>query len=274
MRTTEIFVEQVLIGLMVLITGALPFVERYQGNGKSLTIDILEGTGIIAVAYLLGIIFDRFADTLLSRYEQYHRLKFVLDDKEELKKKKNKRDDPYPEDYLCAKIRGKGNGASEWMEYLRSRIRLSRSLAVFAPALTLSALLTIGQTYVNDESGMCLRIFGAMALIYAYGFLFVQLYNNKIYKLPKTYEENIKYHVDTFSHNWPWEPTTIAAFLLALAAVILVTFIAIKEDSSLWATVPILLIGAGISVLSTWSWWRITGTYMKFLLACKRAEVV
>ncbi len=49
------------------------------------------------------------------------------------KDNKKRESDPFPEGMLRAKILDRGNGTAEWMEYLRSRIRLSRSLAVFVP---------------------------------------------------------------------------------------------------------------------------------------------
>lgn len=70
MKTTEIFVEQVLIGLLVLAIGGLPY-WKWCEVCKAWD-DLGKGVLLIAVAYLLGIIFDRYADTLLSRVEQYH----------------------------------------------------------------------------------------------------------------------------------------------------------------------------------------------------------
>ncbi|MCH7678766.1 hypothetical protein IID10_05285 [candidate division KSB1 bacterium] len=74
MKTTAIFVEQVFVGLIVLAIGALPFINWNLLD--STLINLGKGIGIVAIAYLLGIIFDRFTDTILSRCDQYHRLKF------------------------------------------------------------------------------------------------------------------------------------------------------------------------------------------------------
>ena len=53
MKTTELFVEQTLTGFLVLTTAAAPF----------LSWDTLQK--------LLGVIFDRFADTLLERFNRW-----------------------------------------------------------------------------------------------------------------------------------------------------------------------------------------------------------
>jgi len=268
MKTTEIFVEQVLIGLLVLATGALPYLK-----GLQLEIplgDIGKGAGIIALAYLLGIVFDRFGDTVVQRFEQYNRLKFAVELKRNSHENKSSESDPYPEDVLRAKILSKDGETSGWMEYLRSRIRLSRSLAVFTPALTLSGLLaTRSEDFPSNVPPI---ILGVMALTYVLSFIMVKVVSkHKKWKLPKTGEEGVESAVKNFS--WKREPTTAAVALLAFVAAILVGFLALKESHSLFKTLPILLIGCGISALSAWSWWRITGTFQAFLITCQRAGI-
>ena len=100
MKTTELFVEQTLTGFMVLTAAAAPFLawetlqelpDEAQGG-----IDIGSAAGAIGVAYLLGIIFDRFADTLLARLNRWNRLLFAIELKQE--KEALFPDDPFPED--------------------------------------------------------------------------------------------------------------------------------------------------------------------------------
>ncbi len=269
MKTTEIFVEQVLIGLLVLATGALPYVEWSQ---LEVTLpDIGKGAGIIVLAYLLGIVFDRFADTIVQRFEQYNRLKFAVQLKGNSHEIKNSKSDPYPEGVLRAKILGKDGETSGWMEYLRSRIRLTRSLAVFTPAVTLSGLLAARPEAVPGHVPPI--ILGVMALTYVFSFIIVKVVSrHKKWKLPKTGEEGIESAVKNFC--WKREPTTAAVAVLVFVAAILVALFASEEPRSLFKTLPILLIGCGISVLSAWSWWRITHTFMKFLATCKQAGIL
>ena len=118
MKTTEVFVEQVLIGFMVLAIGWLPF---YRFADLKLGLESAAQAAVaVGVAYLLGIVFDRFADTLLGRVERH-----ILDWRGRLR----------------VGVLAKGEQLADWMEYLRSRIRLARSLAVFLPGLTVSAVL-------------------------------------------------------------------------------------------------------------------------------------
>src|SRR5688572_18036272 len=102
MKTTELFVEQTLTGFLVLTAGAAPFLswENLQNLPDEAKggIDISSAAGAIGAAYLLGVIFDRFADTLLERVNRWNRLLFAIELKEE--NKALSPDDPFPEDRL------------------------------------------------------------------------------------------------------------------------------------------------------------------------------
>src|SRR6187401_322770 len=131
MKSTELFVEQTLTGFLVLAAAAAPFVslETLQKlpDGAKGGIDISKAAGAIGVAYLLGIVFDRFADTLLERFNRWNRLLFAIElvrEKEALSK-----EDPFPEDRLQIEVIGQGDEAWEWMDYIRSRIRVARAMA-------------------------------------------------------------------------------------------------------------------------------------------------
>lgn len=259
MKTTEIFVEQVLIGLLVIASGLIPYIKWDEFNLNWLTLGI--GAGIVAIAYLLGIIFDRFADTLLSRIEKLNRLKFAIDIR-----KKDSNFDLFPEGYLRIKIRNKGSENVEWMDYLRSRIRLSRALAVFMPFLTLSGILSQKPKVIPDE--FISMIMGIMAMIYILCFIFVLIVSScKAWKLPKTYEKNIKKAIKKFS--WWQEPLIIATFLLVCLAAYIIVYFTIKDPDSFHKTFVVLLMGSGISALSIWTWLRIYETFRKFLIGWK-----
>ena len=53
-------------------------------------------------------------------------------------------DDPFPEDRLQIEVIHQGDEAWEWMDYIRSRIRIARAMTAFVPALTLSMELAMG----------------------------------------------------------------------------------------------------------------------------------
>jgi hypothetical protein len=101
MKTTELFVEQTLTGFLVLTAEAAPFLswEKLQDLPDEAKggIDISSAAGAIGIAYLLGVIFDRFADTLLERINRWNRLLFAIELKEE--NKPLSPNDPFPEDW-------------------------------------------------------------------------------------------------------------------------------------------------------------------------------
>ena len=77
MKTTELYIEQVIIGLLVLTIAAAPWARELVGTLGE--INIKEVSVFLGLAFLLGIPFDRFADTLSDRLERHHRLQFALD---------------------------------------------------------------------------------------------------------------------------------------------------------------------------------------------------
>ena len=126
MKTAEVAIEHVLTGLLALCAFLLPLLSGLQVNEKLIQSEAL--IGVLGLAYLFGVVFDRLADTLLSPIEQRLRLRLAS---ESLKRNKAYRGDPFPQDFLEFSLRGEQNGRVDWMDSLRSRIRTSRGLAVF-----------------------------------------------------------------------------------------------------------------------------------------------
>jgi hypothetical protein len=195
MQTTEIFVEQVLIGLLVLFTGWL-FVGRKPelcGDVKDIEIAIL----ILGTSYLLGILCDRFADTLLQNLDQHYRLAIAIKRAEKKAiESPGWQGDPFPEEQLRLSILREGPGLAEYASYLRSRIRLSRALASILPALSVG----YGVYLLRSERP------GAHAVRYAwlpvtivYLSVFVLNLLNIPEELPKTNVPN-----DARSAKWRW----------------------------------------------------------------------
>src|SRR5687767_10350982 len=187
MKTTELFVEQTLTGFLVLAAAAAPFLswdklEELPEKAKG-GIDISSAAGAIGLAYLLGVIFDRFADTLLERINRWNRLLFAI----ELKKdnKALSPDDPFPEDRLQIEVIQKGDEAWEWMDYIRSRIRVARAMTVFVPAVTLSMELAIG---LRDRPDVMRAVLAIVVGAYGAAFLATQILERSSRRLPKTYD--------------------------------------------------------------------------------------
>ena len=74
MRTPEIFVEQVLIGFLVLLIPGLIWWDRFAPAWVAPSDKLFTGAALAGAAYLLGIVYDRVTDTLLEDVDQHFRL--------------------------------------------------------------------------------------------------------------------------------------------------------------------------------------------------------
>jgi hypothetical protein len=271
MKTTELFVEQTLTGFLVLTAAAAPFLswdklqdlpEKAKGG-----IDISSAAGAIGVAYLLGVIFDRFADTLLERINRWNRLLFAIDLKD--KNKALSPDDPFPEDRLQIEVIHKGDEAWEWMDYIRSRIRLARAMTVFVPAVTLSLLLAFG---LRDQPGLVKAVLAVMVAAYVAAFLVSQILERpgSSHRLPKTYDLHTAEDCQSARAQmraWTEPAFWLAVFLLALG----LGLVALGPDPARAAGMAAVLgTGAVLTAISTWAWWRTTDTFMQFLTDFRR----
>ena len=263
MKTTELFVEQTLTGFLVLTAAAAPFLswetlqelpDEAQGG-----IDIGSAAGAIGVAYLLGIIFDRFADTLLARFNRWNRLLFAI----ELKKEDQalSPEDPFPEDQLQIEVIQQGDEAWEWMDYIRSRIRLSRAMTAFVPALTLSLELAIG---LRDRPAITSAVLATVVAAYVAAFLASQTLERSSLRLPRTYhlrtdEDCRRARAKMRAAREPalWLGVFLLAFGLGL--------IPLGSDPGRTAMAAVFATGAVLSAIAAWAWWRTTLTFMEFL---------
>jgi hypothetical protein len=263
MKTTELFVEQTLTGFLVLTAAAAPFIpwgalgelpEDAKGG-----IDISSAAGAIGAAYLLGVIFDRFADTLLERFNRWNRLLFAIElinDNKALSP-----DDPFPEDRLQIEVIHEGNQAWEWMDYLRSRIRISRAMAAFVPALTISIALAMG---LRDREGTVKAVLAIVVAGYLVAFLVSRVLEKSSRRMPKTYDLNSAQDLE--HARAMMRVTREPAFWLALFLISVgVALIPLGSDAGRNAMAGVLATGAVLSGISAWVWWRTTVTFMQFL---------
>jgi hypothetical protein len=263
MKTTELFVEQTLTGFLVLTIAAAPFLswetlqelpEEAKGG-----IDISSAAGAIGIAYLLGVIFDRFADTLLERINRWNRLLFAIELKEENKALST--NDPFPEDQLQIEVIHQGDEAWEWMDYLRSRIRVARAMTAFVPALTLSMQLAMG---LRDRPGMVKAVLAIVVAAYVAAFLVSQILERSRWRLPKTYDlhtdedcKGARAKMRTTREPLVW----LGVFLLAVGF----SLIPLGAGPARTPMTAVLAAGVVLTGISAWAWWRTTETFMQFL---------
>lgn len=295
MKTTELYIEQVLIGFLVIAIGALPW--HPELSGKLSPISVAEGSVLLGLAFLLGIPFDRFADTLSERLDRHNRLQFALDkwvgNKFPAPKPAPNHDelvyDIFAEDDFRLKALREKDAVVNWIEYHRSRIRLARALAVYGPALTLSLTLAMSRSVKEiraREVGLWLSSVAAGYLIWA---IIVnppksvrdQTNSSRVLRtlfgmgLPRTDHARfltyaMKWHgVDGMNtllkatrgsfRVWFDEWRSLAVPVLVLVAALLLGI----ENSTRAAGVAGT--GALVTVISTWAWWRINITYRSYL---------
>jgi hypothetical protein len=263
MKSTELFVEQTLTGFLVLSAAAAPFVslESLQAVSDEAKggIDIGSAAGAIGAAYLLGVIFDRFADTLLERFNRWNRLLFAIE-----LKKDNKAlfpEDPFPEDQLQIEVIQQGAEAWAWMDYLRSRIRIARAMTAFVPALTISLALAAG---FRDRPDVIHTVLALVVAVYVSAFLASRILEKSSRRLPKTYH----LHTDEdFAHardgmRTMREPAFWLGVVLTMLALGLIV---LGNGPDRAAMAGLLATGGVLSGISAWVWWRTTVTFMQFL---------
>jgi hypothetical protein len=258
MKTTELFVEQTLTGFMILTAAAVPFLE-WETLEELPEVDLSSAAGAIGVAYLLGVIFDRFADTLLERFNRWKRILFAIELKEE--NKALSPDDPFPEDQLEIEVIHQGDEAWEWMDYIRSRIRIARAMAAFVPILTVSMELTVG---LQNRPGIISAVLAIVVGAYLAAFLVGLILERSSWRLPKTYDLHTAEDCRAASYKMrvTWEPAFwLAVFLFALG----LGLIALGSEPARLAMAAVFAAGAVLTAISAWAWWRTTETFLEFL---------
>ena len=282
MKTTEVFVEQVLIGLLVMlnlgliwsrqVAASLELLDKGSGTPLVASIVVAAGAALIATAYLVGIVFDRCADTLLEDIERHCRLQTVLKGKKEPLEW-----DPFPEDQYRMKVLLNPEAAS-YSNYIRTRIRLSRAMAILIPGLSVSFLL-FNETRCRTAPPTPTWIAAAVSLGVIYGgALVAQLIRSKTieasdrstvwYKPPRTDDLDAvnKYLEHKLSQKKTrlWEFAACEpAFWGFTAVTVLGLALASQADCRAFFAVPFLTIA--LTLLTGWTWWRITKTFLDFL---------
>ena len=278
MKTTELYLEQVFIGFLILAIAALPWVPDLWDNLKNVqtVVGVAGGSAALGLAFWLGIPFDRLADTLCDRLDKRNRLDFALRLREKRTPAPAKEEDPYPENqYLIACRKQSATVIRQW-DYLRSRIRLSRALAAYGPALTLVATFAAvhwkpGSATIDLSVAGCW--FGLVIAAYAVWMMLV-LIVPKSAKVPRTDEVDEREVYASERKKWTmrelgawfaeWRTWLVPVALIAGA--VLYGAKNSEHAEALWIAVG----GAALTTLAAWSWWRISTTYREFLFDCWR----
>ena len=254
MRQTEIYVEQVIIGFCVLVivdvllTGRVP-----QPSDKGL----LTGAIVIGASYVVGILYDRCADSLLERFDRWNRIRFaVRGTPDDHMTPPAWPSDPFPQ--FSRKLSVKEEAA-----YLKSRLRLMRAMTTLVPAMTIAVLVARASFFPRP----CPLVLIATVGMY---FLVALLSREEV---PRTDDKNLTEYVRSrrrtphegkirlrFAPGGWTEPAVIGWFLLSAEA------IAIAAWSGDWPEGFVIAVaGMLLTLLVAWSWVRISYTFMSLL---------
>jgi hypothetical protein len=240
--------------------------------------DLGELAVAVAASYFVGIVVDRVADAILDPINHHHRLKFAL--KQLRRRTSDNGRDPFPEDaYHVATLQNPQ--ATEYVYYLRSRIRLLRAMLVLSPAFGVAVALRISSAV--DPIWRHVAI-GIVCAIYALAVVFrlketraataARVRDRRSSNLAAPRTDGL---LDTAVLEWYlarigpeqplWrfavrnEPLSFAAFLLAMFAGILAGATTDRVIVGLLTATGVVFV---IGVLG-WCWWRVTGTFYTFL---------
>jgi hypothetical protein len=277
MKTTAIFVEQTIIGFIVLAICLLPVHPKIAllSNESSGSRDVFVAAAAVGVAYLLGIIFDRYADACAAGYERHLRARYAI---ELARWPEGPAVDPFPEDRYRIQQLGAGTGVTEWFNYLRSTIRLARGLMVFVPGLTLAGVMATRSSSQSDVTALWgYYILTAAYLgipvisIFAGGYLFEEA--PKTYKLRKLKKYGFTRGLIKVPGKAPrapkllqsmdllWSPCIVGGILIFAAA----TVQAAGAPHGRCLALILTACGFAFTMLSAWAWATMQQTFMEYL---------
>jgi hypothetical protein len=282
MKTAEVAIEHVLTGLLALCAFLLPLLSGLKVDEKLLQGEAL--FGVLGLAYLFGVVFDRLADTILSPIEEWLRLRLACEFRG--KKKSGDEHDPFPQDRLEYCLRGE-DGRIEWMDSLRSRIRTSRGLAVLGlpAAMGIAIYLSVPKPDVRwnwwPHGLVALNLFFIFLSVAISSVRPKQLSDStlkvlKVIKADQLLERLGSIRTDELSANDNVRKKQMDRtkkrmlilssfyFLLLLNCIITIARIAPLPKQFL-ARVVILLSATLATALPLWVWYRITETHMRFI---------
>lgn len=280
MNTTELFAEQVLIGLLVIVTGGLVFFHRLEplyndlSSEDSLFGQLLAGGLVLGTAYLVGMVYDRMADTLLQDLESHCLLQFALMPfglrHGKLRQFTLPDEDPFEVSKYRIQVLANEQVTAQ-AEYYRTRIRLTRAMTTVLPATTIALLLAIDHRS-RGQTPSWLFVAASLPVVYAVVFGF-KWFSKLLKRPPKTFDikgirdymQEARMLCDRFARPkpvflvfWADEVWIGLGILLILASVLIIS-------SGSYYLFWILLAGLVLTIVVGWSWWRISNTFYAFL---------
>jgi hypothetical protein len=298
-KTGELLVEQVLIGSLMMVAAGLPWAPEIlrMAREPGSALGIAGGASLVGVAYLLGILGDRLADTLTEEIERHQRLRFALTRRLAAAAPprrlpppgEGRWEDPFPEDRLRLAVLRDAPAVVQWMDYHRSRVRITRAMAVWLPALTLAGVVAAAR--LSPVTSIASRPVWAVVPVAVYGAV--------AWVMSRRHSAQDS-RPASLGRGWPRAPRTDSPTAYDYGVAngfadderssrdrrrrtlrrVLLSDPAVRGGAALialslgLALVPPVqgapaaaaLAGVVVGILSSWSWWRISWTFRTYLL--------
>jgi hypothetical protein len=305
MNTSTVYVEPIFVGCLIGLALALPFygdLNCFYHHHPELQIGrTFLGVLVIGAAYLIGIPADRLLDSLMGGIERHCRIRFVLKEKRKDKSIQDdidKNKDPFPEaQYRTAALLHGGPAFNDFLQYVRTRVRISRALAFTIPSLTFAGLayraLSDHSCSASMSTATLCLLKGGVAIAWFFTILFVILLqwpdvDRVVSRLgchsppdrwnpPRTDEQGAVKIYERIRRGKPAKNGVPGLFLdvglqpfLVSSALLLVAAAAVGCRSLGPAGLILAVVGTLLTCAVGYAWWRSTETFMSYLLMASR----
>ena len=290
MPTAQMAAEQIVIGALVLAAATLPWAHelhgRFAGN------PLVSGGVLLGMCYMLGVVFDRIADTLTEELDRHHRLRFglfALRDKGiglPDPARDSARHDVYEEDAYRRTALRDSDAVVAFIDYHRSRVRLTRALALYVPSVTLAAVIAGSQPREVPSSGSPLHPYWILVVpvvlaVFAWrGAKRTEGDRDKIWRdrslAVRTYSPQVRAYAEAHgflddTENGDEKRRDALRDVLLIDSVVqangvlLIAGLALAARARMALTLLLWGVGTGLSLMSAVAWWRISATYRTYL---------
>jgi hypothetical protein len=158
-NTAQLYVEPIIVGSLVLALLSLPYAPEVMALVPTKPLKLPQGFALgavlVGIAYLVGMLADRLIDSGLEAVEQHNRVRFAcsklkVDEKKPASDEQARIDawigkslykDLYPEDRRRWWVYSSADRIVDFLDYVRTRMRLLRALAFLLPGLFYAAAI-------------------------------------------------------------------------------------------------------------------------------------
>lgn len=269
MTATALIVELVLTGVITLAVLLLPaFAAGWDPAWYGIAGETAVAAGL-GVGFLIGVVVDRSADTLLDRWLGMARLRFAYNSDIEKQRRAmcgSGVTDCFPEDWMRTRLLTRGSEhLVKAYEQWRVRIRIARTVVILTPAVTTSALAALWISNAIRWGAKTVEMAQVAAALVPCGQILALLglaIAAKALKPPHTAKLLKKPEPTDW---WRWLGLSAATGWMTVQLATAVALLRMLGQEFAWTATSITVGGAAVTVLAADAWFRINKTFMQFL---------